>query len=534
MKFFRIAALLPVILVLLSLNSFAQTPRTVVSTLEEATVFLNRAQLVNVANTQVEAGNTVIALTGLPSNLDPNSLTVEAKGNVLLQGVLFQNNHLRKGQKPATITKLEDSLEYYQDQVRTHNDQREILQKEEGLIMANQQTAGDDGVEVIVLEEVADFFRQRLTKIRALIMQQDKILKRLHRRVTAVQQQLNELNSRPSQPTGEVLVTISANSRSRVDFVVTYIVGNAGWSAAYDLRAKDTSSPMRLFYKANVYQQTGLDWKQIKLTLSSANPAIGANKPELNRWYLRSYEPPKYRGRPANAPSGIAMEEVQVSKDAYADAKTMADYTQVNEAALSVEFAIKLPYTIPSDGKPHPIELQQHDLPAKYQHMAVPKLDPTAFLVARVSGYDEFNLLPGPVNTYFEGTFVGNSYINPTTTEDTLTISLGRDKNVLVSRERVKDFKSKSFFGGKVRETAGFEISVRNSKNTPVTVTVEDQIPLSTNSEIEVTTEELSGGKLDPATGKVTWQMALKPNETKKVQLRFEVKYPKGRVIQGL
>ena len=212
----------------------------------------------------------------------------------------------------------------------------------------------------------------------------------------------------------------------------------------------------------------------------------------------------------------------------------MADYTEVTETTLMVEFNIKLPYTIPSDGKPHPIELQQHDLKATYQHMAVPKLAPSAFLVAHITGWDEYNLLPGQANAYFAGTFVGESYLDANATADTLTISLGVDKNVTVTRERNKEFRNKGLFGNNIKEMAGYLISVRNSKTSPVSIIVEDQIPVSAMSTISVETQELSGGKLDPITGKVTWNLKLNPNETKKLNLKFEVKYPKGTQLPGL
>ncbi len=525
-------ALLVYIMAACCLSASAQNTKTVASTLEEATVFLNKAQLTNLASVSIENGLTSLTITGLPGHIDQQSLTVEAKGNALLQGVQFQNNFQKAGSKPVHIRKLEDSLEYYRDRQRIHSDQRDILTKEEALLMANQSVKGDDGLEVLMLEEMADFFRQRMTKIRLLILQEDKVIKTLARRIEAVSRQLNEFNNNPNQPTGEVLLTISATQRASIDFTITYVVANAGWAPLYDLRATDTNSPVKLVYKANVRQQTGLDWKRVKLKLTSGNPAAGATKPNLNTWYLRPLQPANPAASSQNRDTKLQLLSGANRKEAATE--TMADYVVVNESMLSVEFNINLPYTIPSDGKPHPIELQQHDLKAQYQHMAVPKLDARAFLVARVTGWDEYNLLPGKVNTYFAGTFVGETFLDANTTSDTLSISLGVDKNVIVTREKVKDYKGKSFFGGSTKETTGYQISIRNAKTTPVEILIEDQMPVSANSQISVEAQELSGGKLDPATGKVTWNIKLNPNETKKLNLKFEVKYPKEMRLTGL
>ncbi|RYD86318.1 MAG: mucoidy inhibitor MuiA family protein, partial [Sphingobacteriales bacterium] len=236
--------------------------------------------------------------------------------------------------------------------------------------------------------------------------------KTIAKRIDAVARQLQEFNNHPNQPTGEVLITVSATQRTQAEFTITYVAANAGWNPVYDLRASDTNSPVKLVYKANVYQQTGLDWKKVKLKLTSGNPSAGSTKPELSTWHLNVYDnrPRKRQARVANLKeeekaAGLTDNFGGWGSDA-SPSQTMGDYTQVSESVLAVEFTITIPYTIPSDGKERPIELQQHELKAVYQHMAVPKLDPRAFLVARITGWDEYNLLPGAVNAYFAGTFV--------------------------------------------------------------------------------------------------------------------------------
>ena len=533
---------------LFAFQAAAQHDKTINSKLEEVTVFITKAQLTNTASTTIEKGLTNLVITGLPASVDHQSLSVAAEGDFLLQGVMFRNNYQKANDEPPHIRKLRDSIDYYRDRVKIHNDQIEILQKEEELLMANQSVKGDEGLEVAMLEEVSDFFRQRMTKIRMLILQERKVEARMRRRFNAVEQQVNQYSFNATKATGEVFITISADAHTKAGFTLTYMVYDAGWSAFYDLRATSTTDPVKLIYKANVHQNTGLDWNDVTLTLSSGTPGVGANKPELYPWSLSVIEP-----KPKGKRVGLAEEEKSAGLDDWGssdwgddsgnydpemagavDSETMADYTGVSETILAVEFKLRLPYSIPSDAHHHPIELQQYNLKALYQHMAVPKLDTRAFLVARVSGWDEYNLLPGDVNTYYAGTFVGSSFLDANTTADTLTISLGVDKNVIVTREKIKDFKSKSFFGGSSKESSGYKIAVRNSKAEPVSIQIEDQLPVSANSQITVEPKELSGGRINPTTGQIAWTINVKPGETRSVDLKFDVKYPKGVQLRGL
>jgi uncharacterized protein (TIGR02231 family) len=161
-------------------------------------------------------------------------------------------------------------------------------------------------------------------------------------------------------------------------------------------------------------------------------------------------------------------------------------------------------------------------------------MDPDAFLMAEATGWEAFDLLPGEANVFFEGTFVGKTYLDPQTTKDTLYISLGRDKRIVVKREKVKDVNSRTIVGMNQKENYAYEINVRNNKSENITLAVEDQIPVSKNSQIQITMDETGGSKYDAARGKLVWEITLKPNESKKLVYHFEVRYPKDKLIAGL
>ncbi|QHL88759.1 mucoidy inhibitor MuiA family protein [Nibribacter ruber] len=507
--------------------------------MKAVTVFLNRAQVTNVGKGTVEAGVTELVLDGLPSQLDERSVQVNPTGSVTLLSVRYEQNYLIGSQKPRETEQLEDSLKSYTGQIRSLTDQREVLQKEEAMLQANQSIGGSQtGITAARLKEVADFYRARLLSIRKEMQTVDIRLEILKTRQARFISQLNEVNSQ-SKATSKVIVAVKATARTQVGLEVTYLVYNAGWEPIYDIRATGNQGPVQLQYKANVHQNTGVNWDNVQLTLATTNPAEGAQKPELEPYYIGILQASPIR-RKVKHTAPVIMEDSEDTKSlsevvvTAAPATSTADYTEAVATTLAAEFKIGIPFSVPSDGEPHTVDVQQHSLTTAYAHTTVPKLDPTAFLVAHLTNWENLKLLPGEANIFLDGTFTGKSVIDPTQTKDTLTLSLGRDQNVVVQRERMKDFQKRSTLGSNIKEQFGYEISLRNTKSTPVTITVEDQIPISTHSDIEVSEVETNGGKLDKETGKVTWLVTLKPNETVKRNLRFEVKYPKNNRVSGL
>jgi uncharacterized protein (TIGR02231 family) len=310
------------------------------------------------------------------------------------------------------------------------------------------------------------------------------------------------------------------------------MVFNAGWEPLYDIKAKNTNSAIQLIFKAKVYQNTGIDWKNVKLKLSTINPLLGGNKPELSPWYLDFHQPVPLYNFKAKTMASPAGEPILESEDMAA--ASSATYTAMNQTTLSAEYEISIPYTIPSSGRQEVVEIQQHSLPAFYQHSTVPKVDNDAFLLAGLTGWDKLNLLPGNSNIYFENTYVGQSFIDPQKTSDTLYVSLGRDKKVVVKRENIKDFTSKKVLGSFRKDEYAYEITIRNGKSESIFIELEDQLPISKNSDIEVEVLDKGEGNYQAEFGKLLWKLKLNPSETKKLRFRFSVKYPKNKQIMGL
>ena len=201
------------------------------------------------------------------------------------------------------------------------------------------------------------------------------------------------------------------------------------------------------------------------------------------------------------------------------------------ENTTSVEFEIKTPYTIPSESKVTVVEVEHYSLPAEYEYYAVPKADKDAFLLANIVDWEQYNLLEGEANIFFENTFVGKTILDVRYLSDTLSVSLGRDKNVSVRREQVKENTQTRFLSSRTEVTRNWKITVRNNKRQPISMVLLDQIPVSTLSEIEVIPEKLSNGVLNKENGEVRWKFRLEPAQRAEFDLLYQVRYPRNRTL---
>ena len=208
-----------------------------------------------------------------------------------------------------------------------------------------------------------------------------------------------------------------------------------------------------------------------------------------------------------------------------------SDLIAVNEqkAQFGYEFDIKQPLTLSSDGKTTTTEIARYQLPATYQYLGIPRADKDAFLVADATDWQQHSLLEGEANVYFENSFIGKTILDPTVANDTLHFSLGRDNGIRIQRTKVSARSTRRLLASSQEQNMTWRITVKNTRQEAVSLTLQDQIPVSENSNITVTTEELSGGQLDKSTGIVVWQLRLQSNEQREFIVQYRVKYPKSR-----
>lgn len=198
----------------------------------------------------------------------------------------------------------------------------------------------------------------------------------------------------------------------------------------------------------------------------------------------------------------------------------------VKPTAANLEYTITEKISIPSDGNPNKLKIKEVKVPVDFVYHAVPQLDPDAFLTANITEWEDLNLLNGKAQIFYEGTFVAESYIDVLQTSDTLELSLGRDKNIVIDRVENKNLSNKSFIGGMTKDNIIWHLTIRNNRKIPVNLVVEEQIPISNQKEIEILLIRSAEGELDKNTGFITWKHKIEANTTKEYEYEFQVKYP--------
>lgn len=521
--------------------------KEIASKVSSVIVYMNAAQITHNADASLGKGDYNLVFTGISPNINQKSIQVTANNDVKVTSVTYIVDYMDTKAESATIQTLKDSLKLLDEKVKTIDDQLEVYKDEKALVLKNNDLKGTMGVVSTELQKAADFMRSRLNEINTITEKLEKQQEGLNERSAKIQKQLTELNSKQGQPVYKLNVTVSVKAATTSQFTIKYLVTNAGWSAFYDIRATDVNSPIQLDYKAKVFNNCGIDWSNVQLTLSTADPTQSAQRPSLSTWGLNYNDNNNFlsgkingvkvaeEGYLNNAASPKAVSQYSSNEIEVSDKSKKQwnnQYTAIEVSELSVDFEITSKYSLPSDNKVYFVDVQTEELPATYKYIAIPKIDKDAFLVANITGWESLNLIEGNANIFYAGTFVGQSYINTRFASDTLEISLGRDKKVAITRTKKVDNSGKTFISGNYKETLSYEITVRNNNQSPINIEIQDQIPVSQESDIKVDAIETSGATPDPLSGKLVYELKLNPSESKILINTFTVQYPKAKAGQ--
>lgn len=505
---------------------------------KEVTVYLRGASVMRTAQVRLMPGINEFVVDGLSDRVDEKSIEVQGSGNAIILSVNYSVNYTKARPKTEEEKKMQILFDSLQMRLSNVKNEKAALESELALLYENRKLGvNEKSIFVDDLEELADFHRRRVMEVKNRIVRVDNLEKEL----TAQLKDLQKQDMDGKAPSGEVNIKISSAGYSVADLKISYYVADAGWVPVYSLRSQNINDQVRLDYDGLISQQTGETWRDVKLTLATGNPALGGNQPVLDPWYLSFQQPIMYkrRGRTDDAQYEMDTKSAPANEDERnaerpAPMGYASEMVNVSQNQLNTTFEINLKYTIPSNKEQHQVRIQQYTLPAKYEYLAVPKVDKDAFLLAKVSGWEDYNLLPGQANLFFEGTYVGKSFIDPGVASDTLLLSFGRDKKINLDRVKLKDFSKKQLLGSNKTETYSYEIILKNTKNTPITITVEDHIPVPETKEIDVELREAAKADFDPVTGKLVWRFIMQPGDLKKLKVTYAVKYPKNRVIPAL
>ncbi len=619
------------LLLLLCTNLIMANDNKTKSKLSKVTVYLNGAQIIRTANLNLLIGTTEFTFIQLSPNIQESSIQISGLKNASILSINYGINYLSKQDNSESIEILQNRIKALQDHIQFENDFIAGYNEELSIIQTNRRLGNEN--EVVNLEKLQQFalyFRKRSTEIKGSIYRSEQKKNNYVKKIADIRKQLNEFNSDDKVQTGEIKVKLNTSSDTDLNLIIQYNVTNAGWFPIYDLKAAKINAPLQLAYKAHVYQSTGNNWENVKLTLSTSDPNTNNIKPDVNSKYLnfiyrnsnyqsnratRSYNykynplvqtisgivsdetgplpgasvivkgttigtETDFDGKYSIKPSGgkelvysfigfqsesipihssimnvsldediNRLEEVVVTGygsvsgvigassgvKIRGSSSIKEDYTAngdiIEEGITNTRFEIKKLYNIPTDGDITVIEIDNYSVPATYVYFAAPVVNENVFLTAKIGNWEQYNLLPGEANVYFEGSYSGKTNINPQAISDSLTLSLGVDPNVVIKRNQLSNFKKNSFTGNNRILNKSYKIEVKNNKLSDISLIVMDRIPVSQNKEIKVDDIDSGTSNFNNKKGLLEWKINLPSKSAADYKFSYTIKYPKYKRI---
>jgi hypothetical protein len=525
--------------------------------LTNATVYFGYgADLKHSSKTNLLAGMQQLIISNVSLYPDMNTIQISCPENVTI--LSYTHRIYSKPPvlvPPPTYQKSYDSIKNYQKQINVFtNDQaikNDMMVRITKLIENNFTTPDKKNITSEELVKLTTYYTDKISLLKQQVFDLEDKKNNLSELIANIEDRLNHLTleNKPTEqpkPIGQLILQVMSKIAGPVDFDFNYFTRNAGWVPTYDIRVKTIDNSFKLVYKAMVSQTTGLNWNGVKLNLSTSNPNQGNTIPVLSPTYLQLYVPVIYDKVISASNESMAapmmLDDVVVTgyakdlakKPAYATTKLeVKDFLTLKESQLNTNFEIDLPYDIPCDGQAYSVTIKDEMIPATYQHVAVPKLDEDAFLIAKLNNWDSLSLLPGVASIIMDNVYLGKSYLNPNTTDDTLSISMGRDKRISINRKLVKEYNKLKRNDSKI-ELYTYEVTVKNNKKQSIDMNLSDQFPISQTKEIEVTLTDSGDAELDNETGFLKWKVKLKSGESKKYRFSYNIKYPKDKVLQEI
>lgn len=544
--------------VFIAFFGFSGEKEIIKSTITEVTVYTQGAQICRKASYTVKPGVTDLIIEGISPNIDPKSLQVKAQGGVVLMDSKYslfypQPGTVKLDGLPLKIRKdillLQDSITDMDYAIREIQDELDVLTTSKSILTNNGAMRGQGKVNdsIQLLKQALDYYSIKMNEINKKMLllnrkkaEKDALRLAMNTRLTALRNyQSSTTVNVPDGPVHCIVVTVSAKEAATGKLTISYLTSNASWVPTYDLRSDITTGKVNLTYKATISQSTGENWEDVRMTVSTNNPYQNKTRPVLHPWYIdyyiaaTYYVQPNYAYSNAPAPQKIAERAESYDQDDLEtkDAQTAGDFTTMIDRVLSAEFKIDLPYTIKSDGEQHMVLIRNTDLSATYKYISVPKLDASAYLIAQVVKLDELQLVPATANIFFDGTYIGETYLDPTTMDDTLLLSLGRDPNIIVKRTLLKNELKEKIVGNTKERTFSYEIEVKNLKSANVRLLVKDQLPVTQNADIMIESVSLDKADYHKVTGILNWEFDLKTKENKKINFSYKIRHNKDQHV---
>ena len=517
------------------------------------TVYADRALTTRSTTLPLKPGSYLIAFENLPVLIQDDSVRVEGKGSAgaTIVGLEVKRAFLEQsGEK--RVKELDEEIRALELRSGALDAKKAGLSSQKAFMESIRVAWGDRiSKELAIgrptaaeLQDASNFVGVGVTRAEELTREVELEKKNIRDKIDALRRQRDESTGsrRKEAKSVEVMVEIAREGNLTLDLAT--VISQASWQPSYDVRLSPDAKTAELTFRAMVRQQTGEDWKNIDLTLSTARPATGGAPPELYPWRISFFRPQPSPPAPIMmaAPAAVrARKSARMPTESFRSDDVLAEEAaadvvtaQISDEQSSVAFHIPRLLDIPADGAQHGTVVAIEQLPVSMEYLALPKLAPYVFLKSEIVNRAAYPLLPGKVNTFTGNTYTGSSQLKKVAAGEKFDLFFGTDDQVTVKREELKQRKEAGMFS-KNRVSYRYRIELGNFRKEPLTVTLRDQLPVAGDEEIKVTLDEPS---LKPeeikSDGAVTWKMPLQAGEKRELTFGITVEYPRDREITGL
>ena len=478
-----------------------------VANIKSVTIYNSSAEINYQKEMLLPKGKSTVIFTNLTPFIVENTFNVSLSNPAVdIITVTEKINYVKeKNEHDDVIAYLRDSVNLMKSKLGLLKSTTEALRMEKSLLFKDESLGGvSKGVPVAEIEKASTFFNKRYIEINETLFRLTEKEKVLNKNLLKYNKQINELSANTMKAASEIMITVFNPSPQKVKFSFKFLTPKGGWAPAYDCKYEGPGNPIKFIFRANVFNASGKAWENVEIKLSTASPTTGFDTPTLKE--------KKGNKLPIKNDGEVKFKNIEVRN-------TVAEYS------------IKHNYTIPSDSKPYLIDVNSYQMKASYHYLLIPKVDPFGFLIANIPDWNKYDLIPGTTNIYNKGSYMGKTFLNTYAENDTLSLYLGKDNNIIAVKKEKNSNNQQKIIGNYYVDKAAVNIVVKNNSSETLSIKLLDQVPVfKIGEKIKFNLHDVEQADYDNKEGSLTWNFKLSQNESKIIDYKFEIKIPKNDI----
>lgn len=513
---------------------------------QKATIYRDTARITRTASVDLEAGRTILEIGGLPADLELYSVKTRAFGvpGAKLEGFSSKLVFLEKvsdmeiRELAAAVDQLSQQIQAQQSRIAAVNARIEHL---DNLLKETRSFAFGLTNQKITIAQHIETINSISTEREKALSEKSELqlaLIDLQNQFAAKKKELDQLNSQQKMTACQIDLPVILPEAGALSVELSYLQPGCSWELAYDFSLQD--GKLDILYTASVTQESGENWQDVALELSTSVPRGYSELPELNPWYLQKYSPPAPR-----LPASPGRKELFMKSDVLSSAAAMPeemlsmdagyDEAEVNNLGAATRFKLTQKVNLPSQPSPSRFTISNIKLDVEEDRFTIPRLSEEVFRRVKLTNTSDLVFLEGSAALYADEAYVGTIAIPFIPQGGEYQLNFGTDERVEVKREIIRQTASGKFLQDKRVKSYGYQITISNPTEETLSVVVQDQIPVSQHEEIKVRLDkaEPNPDKKDDL-NRMTWKLSLPPKTKKLIQFQFVIEAPADMEIRGL